>query len=495
MFGLFNQPMTFAEENTPQPRGLLSGFLDDPRKMAGLAAFGQALAQAGAPSRTGNHWGLALSNAIGGAQQGMSEFEQREMQRQMQRAQMGKAQEDLRKQKTINDMIAGALSGQSPQGAQGAAQPATNDAAPQRGNSMMSLLPMMALASGDNKAAYDMLLKNAEGIKKDAGAFYVNPVTGAREFVPDVKTGLNIDPRTNNVSQLPGFSAANAGIKGAETAATEGAKAGLDFVQVPQSDGTTRMMTRADAEKQLGSAPQGANIPGLPQGIAEELTRAGIGFTADDKGNFKIVRGVSPQQSEAMAQGGARLGVSANPVVMEANKGLNEDFIKRQMPDVYSKGSAAGDMLNHVKVARDSLANIGPQGWGTEGKGIAANVLVGLGIAPENAKMFASNVQRFNQAGATRLWTVLGDQKGPQTEGDAERAKLTFARLNNTKDANAYILDLAEAVALRDKMRADFYRQALPIAQQRGDLQEIDREWQKRAPSIFSLGGMTQWVQ
>lgn len=109
MFGLFgNSPMTFAEENTPQPQGLLGGFFNDPRKMAGLAAFGQALAQAGAPSRTGNHWGLGLSQALGGAAQGMRGFDQQKIQdemQQMQLTQMRAAMNQKAMPKTALDFI------------------------------------------------------------------------------------------------------------------------------------------------------------------------------------------------------------------------------------------------------------------------------------------------------------------------------------------------------------------------------------------------------
>ena len=71
---------------------------------------------------------------------------------------------------------------------------------------------------------------------------------------------------------------------------------------------------------------------------------------------------------------------------------------------------------------------------------------------------------------------MLNQAKGPQTEGDATRAKATFASLSNTPQANEFILDFAKAVAMRDKKKAAFYNEAMPIAREAGDLTAVDRD-------------------
>jgi hypothetical protein len=174
---------------------------------------------------------------------------------------------------------------------------------------------------------------------------------------------------------------------------------------------------------------------------------------------------------------------------------VNDVWLKSSYtPIVESKGATTAT-LDSINQSRAAMTAMGGTGWGTETKATAANVLAGLGIGGKNAEMYATNAQTFQQAAMTRLQSELALQKGPQTEGDAERQSATYAALKNTPQANTYILDSAQAKAERDLMKARFYESALPIASKKGDLQEIDREWNKRAPSLFSMPSMQKWVK
>jgi hypothetical protein len=189
---------------------------------------------------------------------------------------------------------------------------------------------------------------------------------------------------------------------------------------------------------------------------------------------------------------------AAGPSIREKLSGdaggkINETWLKTSYEPVIAGITGTDDLLSSVRVARNAMDKMGGTGWGTEAKAIGANVLSGLGLSSGNSKMLASNAQVFQNAAMERLQSTLNLAKGPQTEGDADRASKTFAQLKNMTEANSFILDLAEARAQREKMKASFYQQALPVAQQKGDLQEIDREWAKRTPSIFSLPSMTKW--
>jgi len=155
--------------------------------------------------------------------------------------------------------------------------------------------------------------------------------------------------------------------------------------------------------------------------------------------------------------------------------------------------NVAGDVLTSVQTARGAMRGLGNTGWGTPTMATAANVLASLGV--KDAANYAGNSQVFQQAAMERLWGTLNAAKGPQTEGDADRAAKTFASLQNTPRANEYILDLAQARAERDQMKANFFRQALPLGQRAGDLQQIEREWQTRQPSIFNMPSMRKWGQ
>jgi len=49
------------------------------------------------------------------------------------------------------------------------------------------------------------------------------------------------------------------------------------------------------------------------------------------------------------------------------------------------------------------------------------------------------------------------EQKGPQTEPDAQRITATGAQLGNTKEANKFLLNVAKAQLERDLKQREFY--------------------------------------
>ncbi|MEY4427104.1 MAG: hypothetical protein RL535_1402 [Pseudomonadota bacterium] len=174
---------------------------------------------------------------------------------------------------------------------------------------------------------------------------------------------------------------------------------------------------------------------------------------------------------------------------------VNDVWLKSSYtPLIESKGATTAK-LDSINQSRAAIESMGGTGWGTEAKATAANVLTGLGIGGKNAEMFASNAQKFQQAAMTQLQAGLSVQKGVQTKEDAQRQADTYAALKNTTQANAYILDSTQAMAERDLMKAQFYELALPVASKKGDLQEIDREWNKKMPSLFSMPSMQKWAK
>jgi len=162
---------------------------------------------------------------------------------------------------------------------------------------------------------------------------------------------------------------------------------------------------------------------------------------------------------------------------------LNENWIKQSYNPVLEAGKTSRDILSGLDALKTINVNTG---WGTEAKANAANVLTSLGIAPKNAELYATNVQRFQSVAMGKLLDTLAAQKGPQTEGDSTRAQKTFVMLQNTPQANQFIADFARAKANIDARKAAFYQEALPIAQQTGDLNEIDRRWMKLQGSIWN---------
>lgn len=91
----------------------------------------------------------------------------------------------------------------------------------------------------------------------------------------------------------------------------------------------------------------------------------------------------------------------------------------------------------------------------TEAKTAAAKVLGALGV--KDAEQYAANSQAFlANANAAVLQKQL-EQKGPQTEADAQRITQTGSQLGNTKAANEFVLKVAKAQLQRDIEQRDFY--------------------------------------
>lgn len=229
------------------------------------------------------------------------------------------------------------------------------------------------------------------------------------------------------------------------------------------------------------------NSPANRAAAQRELTQTQI--------DLQRIRPTQGAQSGAFAAAPSQQEKDQQKLTSENAGKVNDVWLKSSYtPLVESKGALTGT-IDSINQSRAAMNAMGGTGWGTETKAAAASVLTGLGIGGKNAEMYATNAQTFQQAAMTRLQAELQQQKGPQTEGDSTRQAATYAALKNTPQANAYLLDSAQAKAERDLMKARFYESALPIASKKGDLQEIDREWNKRAPSLFSMPSMQKWVK
>ena len=88
--------------------GMLGGirnWLSDPRNAQGLAAFGRALAQAGAPSRIGPTWGGGLSDAFAGMTEGRNAYDAQQFQRKFQEMKMREMETEAAKQQAEADRM------------------------------------------------------------------------------------------------------------------------------------------------------------------------------------------------------------------------------------------------------------------------------------------------------------------------------------------------------------------------------------------------------
>jgi len=81
----------------------------------------------------------------------------------------------------------------------------------------------------------------------------------------------------------------------------------------------------------------------------------------------------------------------------------------------------------------------------------------GFGINPETLNLpDPSKGQIFEVATFKQLLNALKEQKGPQTEGDAQRALKTFGGMGKTVEANLFMLDYLDEIADRTEGRMGY---------------------------------------
>jgi hypothetical protein len=508
--------------------GLLGNGWEDPQSAAIMALAGGLL--------QGNFAGGLL-----GANSAYSEAGDKKLRRSLLESQIeenklqGKEREaklaTLQRRQSLLDSVFGAGGLNAPQVSPGAFRPDGNGYGPtmppsmegmsRQGTRMASLnFDQLAQLKEAGLDLVDLHKYANDPLKLEQGSTYVDRVSGQSRYMPKIGEGIAPD-KTGFYAPLPGYVASVAQMEGAKTGANEAAKAQFDLVQTYNPE-TKQMEFRPRAQVVRDSTPgqpqrapvgnTGGSEAGLrplmtggmgadPAAIKRELqqSKASLAFIKDPASRSQMQAYIADLERQGQAVGVSGGGVAAGPsanqkLADDAGGKINESWVKTSYEPTLSAGAAARDLADTVKVTRQAMENMGGTGWGTQAKAAGASVLSGLGIAPQNAQLFAANAQLFQKTAMERLWSTLNEAKGPQTEGDADRASKTYASLANTPQANSFILDMAQAKAERDAIKARFYQQAMPIARQKGDLSEVDREWSKRAPSIFNMPTMQRWT-
>lgn len=251
-------------------------------------------------------------------------------------------------------------------------------------------------------------------------------------------------------SAVPGYTGIQAANAGAVANAQEAAKAQYDVMGVPTGNGGTQLMPRSEAVERLGNTGAAGT---------QQPNQGNLGYTPSE-----VSQGIATK--------------------------LNDDWVSGTYRPAVDAAKAATDLKGTITAMRGIPLETG---FGTEFQGAAANLLTSLGV--KSAEQIATNVQKFQSIAMDRLQNELLKQKGMQTEGDADRAGKTFAKLENTPAANQFILAFAEAKANMDIRRAEFYEAALPLARKAGDLTEIDRRWRKLQGSIWDDPVLAQYKE
>lgn len=191
-----------------------------------------------------------------------------------------------------------------------------------------------------------------------------------------------------------------------------------------------------------------------------------------------------PTQAGGQPQSTKPVVTGINPIVTKAGEQLNQQWITNQLEPAQLAGTAAKNAIDNIRV----LKNIDlTTGFGTEAQKNAANVLASFGI--KDAAKFATNAQIFESKVYESLVDTLSKQKGPQTDKDFTNIQKTYAQLQNTPQANQFLLDVAEAKAMEDKRKSDYFQDAAAMPQVRGNLSSITNAWKKHTEkdSLFDV--------
>ena len=429
----------FEMLNSPVAQGILAGGLG---AMASRGSRMQALGRGGL---------LGLS-AMGQAQ---ASQENRLMQQAKIQLEQQKAQREQQAFEQQQNML-GSIFGNGLGGSAGAGDSQQPAGAGGLGSATVDQIAALKALGGQDLT--DLWKLSQTGVSMDPGKYYQR--NGQLQHMPTMDPGMTFNPQTGQAMAVPGYIPAQAALKGAEAQAQEAAK-------YPYTVG-------ADRERQHTQASLDAMQVTGPDGSTYFVPRS------------QVVGGGSGQPG----QGGQPFMANRSPVSVHADQELNKNWITgTYQPMIESANGARGTLASIQAVRGLDLQT----GWGTETMAKAANFLVGLGVGGEEAQKLASNAQMFQSVAMDRLLKTLQSQVGPQTEGDAQRAGQTWVSLQNTPQANEFILDFAEAQARMQVRKAEFYQKALPIARQTGDLTEIDRRWQEVAGSIWNDPALQKW--
>lgn len=156
------------------------------------------------------------------------------------------------------------------------------------------------------------------------------------------------------------------------------------------------------------------------------------------------------------------------------------------MADLQAEAKAAQDSISAYE-AFESIMDRGLKtGFGQEVLDNVARALDRMGI--DTKALNLNSVRDIDTLGnlTTRaVMSALADQKGVQTEGDAQRAMQTWVSVSNSPGANRWINTYQKNIAERRILRAEFIQDAL--WRSNGNIQEAERAWKAYSRNLPSV--------
>lgn len=143
------------------------------------------------------------------------------------------------------------------------------------------------------------------------------------------------------------------------------------------------------------------------------------------------------------------------PPQEKEEQGARGKLLVEQYKDVSNAARLATRTLPSLDTQANILDKGFKTGFGTDVQKTGASLLAALGV-PEAAK-FATDAQTFLAATQQAVLQKQLEQKGVQTQADADRITQTGAQLGNTPEANRFLIDVAKAQLKRDIEQRNFY--------------------------------------
>ena len=156
------------------------------------------------------------------------------------------------------------------------------------------------------------------------------------------------------------------------------------------------------------------------------------------------------------------------------------------MADLQAEAKAAQDSIS----AYEAFESIMDRGLKTGfGQGVLDNVARALDRMGIDTKALNLNsvrdIDTLGNLTTRAVMSALADQKGVQTEGDAQRAMQTWVNISNSPGANRWINTYQRNLAERRILRAEFTQEAL--WRSNGNIQEAERAWKEYSRNLPSV--------
>ena len=244
--------------------------------------------------------------------------------------------------------------------------PTYRDFAPVLAEAVMSGNPTVAARASALAGVFD---KAGPSIKYERGMRYdERDPSSAPGYIPDLAEGqlpaFDADGRLLGVMNASGYVQSIAEVEAAKTRATEGAKAGFDLVEVPQADGSMRMLPRDQALAAMGGGSGG--LPALPGSTGPRSPVSPVSPAGGASGGFGVRQSPAAQAAQTDA---AKRQVELDFMRPKAESALQQFQAKSDIVD--QAIDRATDLVGGFTAGMGSLLGVIP---GTPAKDLGAEL-------------------------------------------------------------------------------------------------------------------------